>query len=165
MLKKLSVFIVLFSLVVPALCLGQSMPSEVKTFTLRFFKEMTSAQQTLSAAVSSAASPDQIASAIDAYTDSIEPLIDAQVALETKYPEFYASVNRMDDDDVLTGDAEIDKAQEQFDSAQNSFEEIAMTKIMRNYANPQVNAAMTRLQQVMSRMDIGDDDDNYDDDE
>lgn len=154
MLKKILATVVLFALLVPALCFGQKMPPEVKTYTLKFFQGMTAAQQTLSASVNAAKSPAQIAAAINAYNDALEPLIDGQVALEAKYPQYYASFNQSDDDQS-SGDAEVDAAQKKFDATQESFENTAMAKIMQNYSKPEVNAAMTRMQEIMGRMDGG----------
>lgn len=154
MFRKIYAAVIIFSLFAPMLCLGLAMPPEVKTFTLKFFKEMAAAQQSLSKSVNSATSPDKIAAALNTYNDAIEPLINSQVALEAKYPEYYASFNRMDDE-VSSGDAEVDAAQKKFDESQESFETTAMAKIMLNHTKPEVSNAMERMQQIMGRMDSG----------
>ncbi len=101
------------------------------------------------------------AAAINVYNDAIESLIEGQLALEKKYPDFYASFKRMDDD-ASSGDAEVDAAQKKFDSESDTFGETAILKIMQNYSDPKVKAAMTRMYQIMGSMDTGDDDDDDD---
>lgn len=131
-------------------------PPEVKSFMLKFMKEMVTHNSTFSQAVAKVNDPGQMARAIDAYRESITPLITGMVALEEKYRDFFRAMDDQDED-AKSGDTEIDAAQEDFEKNAREFG-ATMMKILGMMDKPEVQAAMERLEQLMNRLEREEDD-------
>lgn len=131
-------------------------PPEVKSFMLKFMKEMVVNNRAFSSAVEKVNDPGQMARAIDAYRQSITPLIEGMVALEEKYRDFFRAMDDQDED-AKTGDPDIDAAQDVFEKNARDFG-ATMMKVMGMMDKPEVQAAMERLEQLMSRLDREDED-------
>ncbi len=158
-MKKTLFFVCLFMLFFfTANCLQAAppVPPEVKSFMLKFMKEMVANNRAFSSAVEKVNDPGQMARAIDAYRQSITPLIEGMVALEEKYRDFFQAMDDQDED-AKTGDPEIDAAQDVFEKNAREFG-ATMMKVMGMMDKPEVQAAMERLEQLMSRLDREDED-------
>ena len=63
-------------------------PSEVKDFTLRFMKDFGHASLSLTERLEGTENPEEMARALTAYADAVEPLAQGMAALQKKYPRF-----------------------------------------------------------------------------
>ncbi len=123
-------------------------PPEVKDFTLRFMKAFGDASLSLAERLDSTEDPDEMARALNTYADAVEPLARGMADLEKKYPEFFENLD--EDEEIL--DPDMLKAEEAFDKTQERMEP-SMMKVFHNIENPGIQAALERLEEVMSLMD------------
>lgn len=151
-------------LLAPLAAVSQPIPPEVKSFTLRFLKDMGEANTDLVSALDRAERPEQMTRAIDAFTTRIEPLVDGMIAMEEKHREFFAAMSKKGDDES-SGDAEIDRAMEEFEVTGGRIE-ASMSKLIPHLEDPGLQAALQRLQQLMERLTVEyEDEEDHDDDE
>jgi len=154
MIKRSALFLcilsaVLFSFLAPSLA-ARSIPPEVKSYVIKFFNEYGNATKSLADRVKATNDPVQIAGALDKYVDTIAPLMKGMDDLQKKYKDFFDAME--EDDRENSGDADIDRANAEFEKKQQEIM-TAMQKISSHMEHPKVEAAMERLEKIMSEMD------------
>ena len=125
-------------------------PPEVKSYLLKFMNEMGKINSAFADSIEKINGPEEMALALDAYTDSVKPLVEGMVALQEKYSDFFRNMDKEDDEKVME-DADLEKARDVFEENAGKFSS-SMLKIMSFLENPKVVAALERLQGLMNRL-------------
>jgi len=149
-LLRFLAFLCVVSLLAPAAFAAQQIPPEVKSYVIKFFNEYGNATKTMADRVQKTDDPEQIAGALDKYVDTVAPLMKGMDDLQKKYKDFFESMEEEERQD--SGDADIDKANAEFEKTQQGMMD-AMQKIASHMEHPKVEAAMERLEKIMSDMD------------
>ncbi len=155
--------LILLTLLCPMPGWSQPIPPEAKKFTLEFLQKLTTATASLAADLNQSTQPEQAAQAINTYSRKIEPLIVKFAETRKKYPDFFARMEALDED-AKTGDKEIDQAQEKFDAVNDTLDQAVM-KIIPYLSHPEMQQALEKLDQTMSKMNPDQDDDKEEEDD
>lgn len=123
---------------------AKPVPPEIKSFIINFSDQYGNAMETLSKALEKAQTPDQMASALNSYSDKLEPMMAEMVAMEKKYPEFFEGT----DEDDYAVDSDIEEASDRMDQKAEGMME-SMGKVISHSDHPAVQAALERLGKVM----------------
>lgn len=143
--------------------LAQPIPPEVKSFSLKFFKEMGELNATLADEIGQASQASQVALAVETYTVKVEPLVEGMAALEKKYQNFFKEMQNREDEEG-TGDAELDRALDEFEKISERLERAMLGSLIPYLEDEQVQANLIRLQQMMDRLSLQDEDEDDDSD-
>lgn len=146
----LALAIVFFSCPSPALA-SKPIPPEIKSFIIKFSNQFGDAMEALTKVMDKAKTPEQMASALNSYSDKLEPLMADMATIEAKYPEFFEETDNEDDyyDDE---DPDIEKATDRIDQKTEDMME-SMVKILSHADHPEVKAALARLGEIMGEED------------
>ena len=149
-LLRFLAFFCVVALLAPMASAARPIPPEVKNYVIKFFNEYGNATKTMADRVQKTDDPEQIAGALDKYVDAVAPLMKGMDDLQKKYKDFFESMEEEERQD--SGDADIDKANAEFEKTQQGMM-AAMQKIASHMEHPKVEAAMARLEKLMSDMD------------
>lgn len=135
------------------------MPDEVRAGFLKFLDEAAAVLTQVVEAAEKVETPAAAARVIDTYTVKFPPLLKELKALEARFPDYFAALEELDDDDDL-GVPEVDRARKQHEALEDRFE-AAMIKLFRFAADPEVSAALRRMAEAMGEDEDEDEDDDF----
>ena len=149
-LLRFLAFLCAVALLAPMASAARPIPPEVKNYVIKFFNEYGNAAKTMADRVQKTDDPVQIAGVLDKYVDTIAPLMKGMDDLQKKYKDFFESMG--EEERQNSGDADIEKANAEFEKTQQGMM-AAMQKIVSHMEHPKVEAAMERLEKIISEMD------------